>query len=590
MSFHLSSSIRSSLSKLSVFFRRDTVRNGGFFLLSHRQTSDARGRGIQGKQVNSSPLPMCILPHSFTCSLYYCSHYQIPFILSHASSLLTLQEGLPLVQKQHFILRSKPKPLLCCLNKFRSHCSDSEFENDDHENELYVVDGKINVDGKEVDRVCKVIEETFAFDRNMETVLDECGIDLSHELVLRVLERFKHARKPAFRFFCWACERRGFAHNSSTYNVVLSILGKGRQFETMVSVLEEMGDKDLLTIQTFTICIKAFAAAKEGKRAVGVLDLMKKLKFKVDAEMINCLLDALGRAKLGKEAQVLFEKLEHKFTPNLCTYTVLLHGWCRVNNLMEAGRTWNGMIDNGFRPDVVAHNIMLDGLLRNKKRSHAMELFGVMKSKGPYPSLRSYTVLIEDLCKRGNMQEAMEYLDEMLESGCEPDAALYTCLMTGFGNQKKMNMVYRLLKEMQEKGCPPDGRTYNALIKMMTSQHMPDDAAIIYKKMILSNVQPSIHTYNMMMKSYFTSRNYEMGCAVWEEMKKKGCCPDENSYIVLLRGLKRQGRSIEACRYTEEMTGKGMKVPQLDYKFASDISWADGPDNSEVLTQKMKFL
>ncbi|XP_073139576.1 uncharacterized protein [Henckelia pumila] len=565
MSFHLSSSKRSSLSKLSDFFRRGTFRNGGFFLLRQRQTSeDARGRGMQGKQANSSSLPMCVLPHSFTPSRFYCSHYQIPFILSHASSLFTLQEGLPLVQKQDFMLRSKPKPkplLLCCLNKFRSHCSNSKFESDDNENELYLVDGKINV---EVERVCKVMEETFAFDRNMETVLDECGVDLSHELVLRVLERFKHARKPAFRFFCWACERRGFAHNSSTYNVMLSILGKGRQFETMVSVLEEMGDKGLLTIQTFTICIIAFAAAKEGKKAVGILDLMKKLNFKVDAEMINCLLDALGRAKLGKEAQVLFEKLEHRFTPNLCTYTVLLHGWCRVNNLMEAGRTWNGMIDNGFKPDIVAHNIMLEGLLRNKKRSHAMELFGVMKSRGPYPSVRSYTVLIKDLCKRGNVQEAMEYLDEMLDSGCEPDAAVYTCLMTGLGNQKKMNMVYRLLKEMQEKGCPPDGRTYNALMKMMTSQHMPDDAAKIYKKMILSNIQPSIHTYNMMMKSYFTSRNYEMGCAVWEEMKKKGFCPDENSYIILIRGLKSQGRSVEACRYTEEMIGKGMKAPQLD--------------------------
>lgn len=586
MSFHLSTSKRSSFSKFSDFFRRNTVRNGEFFLLSHRQTSDARGRGIQGKQVNSSYLPLCVLPDSFTCSRYYCSHYQIPFVLSHASSFFTLQEGLPLVQKQVFMLRSKPGSLLCCLGKFRSHCSDSEFEGDDHENELYVVDGEINADEKEVDRVCRVMEETFAFDRNMETVLDECGVDLSHELVLRVLERFKHARKPAFRFFCWACERRGFAHNPSTCNVMLSILGKSRQFETMVSVLEEMGDKDLLTIETFTICIKAFAAAKERTKAVGILDLMKKFKFKVDAEMINCLLDALGRAKLGKEAQVLFEKLEHRFTPNLCTYTVLLHGWCRVNNLMEAGRTWNGMIDNGFKPDIVAHNIMLEGLLGNKKRSHVMELFGVMKSRGPYPSVRSYTVLIKDLCKHGNMQEAVEYLNDMLDSGCEPDAAVYTCLMTGFGNQKKMNVVYRLLKEMQEKGCPPDGRTYNALIKMMTSQHFPDDAAKIYKKMILSNIQPSIHTYNMMMKSYFTSRNYEMGYAVWEEMKKKGSCPDENSYIILIRGLKRHGRSIEACRYIEEMMGKGMKAPQLDYKFTSDISRAH---TLEVLTQKMKF-
>ena len=36
--------------------------------------------------------------------------------------------------------------------------------------------------------------------------------------------------------------------------------------------------------------------------------------IKVRADTINCLLDTLGRAKLGKEAQTLFEKLKGTFT------------------------------------------------------------------------------------------------------------------------------------------------------------------------------------------------------------------------------------------------------------------------------------
>ncbi|KAK6141686.1 hypothetical protein DH2020_024579 [Rehmannia glutinosa] len=265
------------------------------------------------------------------------------------------------------------------------------------------------------------------------------------------LTRFKHARKPAFRFFfCWASEKPGFTHDSRTYNAMMDVLGKTRQFETMVSVLEEMGERGLLTMETFSICIKAFAAAKERKKAVGIFDLMKKYKFKVGVETINCLLDALGREKLVKEAQVLFEKLEHKFTPNLRTYTILLNGWCQVKNLMEAGRIWNGMIDNGLMPDIIAYNTMLEGLLRSKKISDLIKLFEVMKSKGPLPNARSYTILIKDLCKHGNMEEAIDYFYDMLNSGCEPDAAIYTCLMTGFANQKKMDMVYRLLKERKD--------------------------------------------------------------------------------------------------------------------------------------------
>jgi pentatricopeptide repeat protein len=464
---------------------------------------------------------------------------------------------------------------------------ESECDNDE-ETGVSCVESSTNPE--EVERVCKVIDELFALDRNMEAVLDEMKLDLSHDLIVEVLERFRHARKPAFRFFCWAAERQGFAHDSRTYNSMMSILAKTRQFETMVSVLEEMGTKGLLTMETFTIAMKAFAAAKERKKAVGIFELMKKYKFKIGVETINCLLDSLGRAKLGKEAQVLFDKLKERFTPNMMTYTVLLNGWCRVRNLIEAARIWNDMIDHGLKPDIVAHNVMLEGLLRSMKKSDAIKLFHVMKSKGPCPNVRSYTIMIRDFCKQSSMETAIEYFDDMVDSGLQPDAAVYTCLITGFGTQKKLDTVYELLKEMQEKGHPPDGKTYNALIKLMANQKMPEHGTRIYNKMIQNEIEPSIHTFNMIMKSYFVARNYEMGRAVWDEMIKKGICPDDNSYTVLIRGLISEGKSREACRYLEEMLDKGMKTPLIDYnKFAADFHRGGQPEIFEELAQRAKF-
>ncbi|KAL2340997.1 hypothetical protein Fmac_008937 [Flemingia macrophylla] len=368
-------------------------------------------------------------------------------------------------------------------------------------------------------------------DRNMEAVLDECGVRLSHDLVVDVLQRFRHARKPACRFFCWAGKRHGFAHDSRTYNCMMCILGRTRQFETMVALLEEMGEKGLLTMETFSIAIQAFAEAKQRKKAVGIFYLMKK--HEVDVGVINFLLVSLGKAKLGKEAQVVFEKLEGRFTPDLQTYTKLLSGWCKIKNLLEAGRVWNEMTDRGFKPDIVVHNIMLEGLLKCRKKSDAIKLFEIMKAK---------------------------------DRGCQADAALYTCLILGFGRQKMMDMVYNLLREMRERGCSSDGRTYNALIKLMTSQHMPDDAVRIYKKMLQSGIKSTIHTYNMLMKSYFVAKYYEMGHAVWE-------------------------RSSEACKYLEEMLEKGMRAPQLDYsKFASDISKTGNAVMLEELARKMNLI
>ncbi|KAK7245542.1 hypothetical protein RIF29_40388 [Crotalaria pallida] len=518
--------------------------------------------------------------------------------VEHESSLFPFQKIL-LIPRVSFFPRLpifSYREKLPSLNNPRafSSVSDSgvESDNDDVDengDDDKGINGKSCADPDEVDRVCKVIDELFALDRNMEAVLDECRVKLSHDLVVDVLHRFRHARKPAFRFFCWAGKVPGFAHDSRTFNSMMSILGKTRQFETMVAMLEEMGEKAVLTMETFVIAIKAFAAAKERKKAVGVFDLMKKYKFTVDVDAVNFLLGSLGEAKLGKEAQVVFDKLRDRFAHNVQTYTILLNGWCKVRNLLEAGRVWNEMVDKGFKPDIVAHNVMLEGLLRCRKKSDAIKLFEVMKAKGPSPNVRSYTIIIRDLSKQKMMREAVDYFHEMIDRGSQPDTALYTCLITGFGRQKRMDMVYNLLKDMREKGFPPDGRTYNALIKLMTSQHMPDDAVRIYKKMIQSGFEPTIHTYNMIMKSYFVIRNYEMGRAVWDEMHHKGCCPDDNSYTVFIGGLIRLGMSDEACKYLEEMIEKGMKAPQLDYnKFAADFSKFGNHGILEELAQKME--
>ncbi|KAE8710365.1 Pentatricopeptide repeat-containing protein [Hibiscus syriacus] len=548
--------------------------NADLFILSQRPRSrETRRRG--GEQVCfpcGSSLPLFSL--LYTSPYYSLRRFssQIPSILPHSPSFRNLQEQM----------------LVLDLNR---RCFSGITEGDtESETEIESDSFESRSDPKEVERVCKVIDELFGLDRNMEAVLDECGINLTHDLIIDVLERFRHARKPAFRFFCWAGQKPGFAHDSRTYNKMMDVLAKNRQFETMLAMLEEMGARGVLTMGTFIIAIKAFAAAKERKKAVGIFDLMKKYKYEAGVDTVNCLLESLGRAKLAKEAQTLFGKLRDRFTPNLSSYTILLNGWCRVRNLMEAGRVWNEMIDKGFEPDIVAHNVMIEGLLRSRKTSHAVKLFEVMKTKGPLPNVRSYTIMIREFCKQARMGEAVRYFEEMHDSGCPPDAPVYTCLITGFGNQRRMDTVYRLLLEMQDKGCPPDGHTYNALIKLLTTQRMPDDAMRVYKKMIQTGIQPTIHTFNMMMKSFFQSRNYDMSCAIWDEMTKKGFCPDDISYTVFIGGLIRLGRSGEACRLLVEMIGKGMKAPQLDYgKFVADFSRAGKPAILEELAQKMKF-
>ncbi|KAF0925792.1 hypothetical protein E2562_018448 [Oryza meyeriana var. granulata] len=481
-------------------------------------------------------------------------------------------------------------PLACRVARCLSTCSASEGDDEEEGDPPAQADSS---HPEHVGRVCAAIADVVAAgsDANLEAALSALSPPLSEALVLAVLDRFKHAHRPSHRFFRWAAASGGFAHTSITYCKMVHILGKTRQFQSMVALIQEMGKEGALCMDAFKIAIKSFAAAGEIKNAVGVFEMMKMHGFDDGVESFNCLLVALAQEGLGREAKQVFDRMHDRYTPDLRSYTALMLAWCNARNLVEAGRVWNEMLENGLKPDVVVHNTMIEGLLRGQRRPEAVKMFELMKAKGPAPNVWTHTMLIRDHCKRGKMDMAMRCFEEMQDVGCQPDVATYTCLLVGYGNAKRMDRVTALLEEMTQKGCPPDGRTYNALIKLLTNRNMPDDAARIYKKMIKKGLEPTIHTYNMMMKSYFLGgRNYMMGCAVWEEMHRKGICPDVNSYTVFINGHIRHGRPEEACKYIEEMIQKGMKAPQIDYnKFAADFSKAGKPDILYELAQKVKF-
>ncbi|KAM2728717.1 hypothetical protein EV1_000176 [Malus domestica] len=289
----------------------------------------------------------------------------------------------------------------------------SFYEDEDKRDNVHVSFG---ADLEEVDRVCKVIDKLFTLDRNMEVVLDECCIHLHHDLVVEVLKSFQHARKPAFRFFCWAGQKPGFSHDFRTYNSMISILGKTRQFKTIM----------------------------ERKKAIGIFELMKYYKFKVGVDTINCLLDTHGRAKL-----------KERFTPNLQTFTALLNGWCSSKNLMEVGRVWNEMVDKGFKHDIVAHNTMLRGLLRGHKRKKVALLMG-------------YNVLIKVMTRQQRMpDDVVRIYKKMIQNGIKPSIHIYNMIMKSYFQTRNYHIGRAVWDEMIQKGFCPDDNSYTELAQKM---------------------------------------------------------------------------------------------------------------------------
>ncbi|KAJ4968213.1 hypothetical protein NE237_014914 [Protea cynaroides] len=206
-------------------------------------------------------VPFSHLVHLYPCCNFDVSRGEVPSrrlhysMLSPQSSLLRM---MPILNYRGFsgVPDGKAETV-----EEKEQTWDDDGDEGENESGESQADGVISVtDVKEVESVCKVIEELFTSDRNIEAVLDQRGIDLPHDLVLDVLAWFRLAGRPAF--WSWAGRRPGFLHHSGKYDSMMGILGKTRQFESMVMMLEEMRNKGLLTIETLSLAIRVIAAWK----------------------------------------------------------------------------------------------------------------------------------------------------------------------------------------------------------------------------------------------------------------------------------------------------------------------------------------
>ncbi|KAK4775546.1 hypothetical protein SAY87_023507 [Trapa incisa] len=153
--------------------------------------------------------------------------------------------------------------------------------------------------------------------------LTECQIYLTHHFIIAVLDRSCYARKPnqPSSSSTGLVVSYDFLITLRTYNRMMGIIEKTRQFETMVAMLLEMGKKDgqegLFTMETFRIGIRSLEASKEREKTVGLFYLMDEEAHVQSGSGYHQLPAGGQSTKLGKETNPLFEKLKERFTPNI---------------------------------------------------------------------------------------------------------------------------------------------------------------------------------------------------------------------------------------------------------------------------------
>ncbi|XP_043718768.1 putative pentatricopeptide repeat-containing protein At1g26500 [Telopea speciosissima] len=380
--------------------------------------------------------------------------------------------------------------------------------------------------------------------------LRNCEFNLSHEFFLQVCNKFPYSWKPIYAFFKFTEIQPGFTHSSISFNKMVDVIGKSSNIELLWEVLQEMASRRLVTNKTFKIALKSLASARELKKCVEFFHLMNTHEFSYNLETLNKVVEILCCDKLVVEAKYIVSKLKPWIRPSGVTYKYLIVGFCDTGDLVEAGKIWSLMVDEGFQPDIDAVEKMMETLFKTNRFDEALKLFQFMRTERIDDlGLSTYRLVITWLCKKSKLAQVHLVFEEMQKRGIHADNQTFAALVYVLLTQGRVREAYKMAKEIEK----PDISVYHGLIKGLLKLRRASEATQVFREMIKRGCEPTMHTYIMLLQGHLGKRG------------RKGPDPIVNFDSIFVGGLVKVGKFLEATKYVERMMSGGVEVPRFDY-------------------------
>ncbi|XP_061349838.1 pentatricopeptide repeat-containing protein At5g64320, mitochondrial-like [Gastrolobium bilobum] len=267
------------------------------------------------------------------------------------------------------------------------------------------------------------------------------------------------------------------------------------------------------------------ALSSSNRKTEMLQNLEKDAEFQTISDF-NHLLMALVIAQEPDVCLRIFKKLpSFQLVPDCCTYSIMIRCYCEKNDMDEAKRALDTILEKGFLPNDA-----------------------------------TITVLINSLCKRGRVKKALEVFELMGTMGCKPSVKAQNCLMKGLCYVGKVEEALEMLMGMKETLLEPDVYSYNAVMDGLCKVGRSDEAMELLNEAVGMGLIPNVVTFNTLIQGYSREGRSMEGVAVLNLMKKHECVPDCITYNTVLHGLLKWNEVLAALWIYKEMVRLGFEV------------------------------
>ncbi|KFK39555.1 hypothetical protein AALP_AA3G259300 [Arabis alpina] len=428
---------------------------------------------------------------------------------------------------------------------------------------------EVNVTKKpmeDIDKVCEFLNKKDASHWEVVKELSGCDVEVSESLVLQVLRRFSNGWNQSYGFFIWAKSQTGYVHSGKSYNAMVDVLGKCRNFDLMWELVNEMmkcQECGIVTLDTMSKVMRRLAKSGKYSEAVDAfLEMEKSYGVKTDVNGMNSLMDALVKENSIEHAHEVFLKLFDIIKPDSRTFNILIHGFCKARKFDDARTIMDLMKVTEFSPDVVTYTSFVEAYCREGDFRRVNEILEEMRENGSKPNVVTYTIVMHSLGKSRQVAEALGVYEKMKEDGCVPDAKFYSSLIHILSKTGRFKDAAEIFEDMTKQRVPRDVLVYNTMISAAVHHSRDEMALRLLKKMEEEeSCSPNIETYAPLLKMCCQKKKMKLLGVLLHHMVKNDVSIDVATYILLIRGLCMSGKVEEACLFFEEAVRKGM-VPR----------------------------
>ncbi|KAJ8751558.1 hypothetical protein K2173_016796 [Erythroxylum novogranatense] len=398
----------------------------------------------------------------------------------------------------------------------------------------------------------------------IECALSSVDVDLSLDLVGKVLNRGNLGGESMVIFFNWAVKQPMIPNNIHSFNVLIKALGRRKFIAFLVQVVQDLRTKGMNpNLETVSILMDSLIRARRVYKAVQILGNSQEFGFECSTESLNVLLQCLCRRSHVGAANSCFNSVKGKVKFNVMTYNIVIGGWAKYGRVSEIERIVEAMGKDGFNPDCLTFRYLLEGLGRAHRMEHAVKVFQNMKESGCARDAGVYNSMISNFISIGDFDECIKLYEGMMRDNCDPNIETYTNLISAFIKARKVADALEMFDEMLNRGMVPTTGTITSFIEPLCHFGPPHAAMVIYKKARKAGCKTSLKAYKLLLMRLSRFGKCGMLLNVWHDMQRSGYTSDIEVYEYIINGLCNNGQLESAICVMEESLRKGFCPSKL---------------------------